>query len=179
MYDIIGKIMVYILAAAVMFITPATLLAQKSEQTTQVYANDAVEEFVDKARSTGLITSSSYEEMVNRLDATGVTYDIYITHTKSSVTPYVDESGNSKIGSCYSGTEEYHQKDIYNILYPENPTQTGITSYKLENGDFIKVVVENNTPTLANNLMRMLNPFTPDKTILISKSGYVGNEMGD
>lgn len=174
--DIVGKVFSYIFAVIVMFTVPVIIITVKLDQNIQTYANDAVEEFVDKARATGIITSTSYEEMIGRLDATGVTYDIYLTHTKTRVEPKVnEEDGSISVGASFSGTEEYFKADIFASLYPDAPS-SGVTAYYMENGDFIKVVAQNNTPTLGSRMLRMIYPGYEGKNILVAKSGYVGNE---
>lgn len=177
--DIVGKVFSFIFAMVVMFMVPVINISSKLDQNIQTYANDAVEEFVDKARATGIITSASYEEMISRLDATGISYDIHLTHTRSRIEPVFDETdGSIDFGNEYDGTEEYFNDDILSVLYPDIPV-SGITSYKMENGDFIKVVAVNSTPTIGSRALRMIFAGYDGKNIQITKSGYVGNESED
>lgn len=174
---IIDKIWFYMAVLAVIFMMPILLFAIKSDSTAENYANDAVDEFINRACATGMITSSSYEEMINRLDSTGITYDIYLIHSDEKTAPTVLDDGSVKLDSYEKYYEEHRNSEIYETLFPDN-AETGIRKYYLGNGDYIRVVVENNTPTLGTRLFSAFTLGSSDTpSILVSRGGYVGHEQ--
>lgn len=177
---LLDRIAAILLAVLVMFYVPLIFTAQKQEQTVETYAGDAVDEFVNKACATGMITPTSYEELVRRLDATGVSYRIYLIHAKEIEEPTVklkDGVNQSVIGSWEQYYDEHRNQEILNTLFPDTPT-TDYVYYYMEEGDFFKVVIENSTPTFAKRWKQLFSANKTDTpSILVSRSGYVGNEV--
>ena len=176
---VLDRIFAVICAVLVFFYGALMLQAEKQEQTVETYAADAVDEFVNKACATGIITPSSYEEFVSRLDSTGVTYRIYLIHQKETIEPTVelrDGENKSLVGSFERYYLESRNQEILDTLFPDPPT-TEPVYYYMEEGDFFKVVIENNTPTFAKKWKQLFSANTSDTpSILVSRSGYVGNE---
>lgn len=175
---IIDKIFEILFGVILIFFVPIMLLFLHMDQTTQTYANDIVEEFINKSCASSIITSSSYEDMVNSLDATGITYDIYLVHEKEQVEPKTDEDGDTILNSFAQYHEEYRGEEIFDTLFPNDGTE-GNQSYYLNYGDYIRVVVENNTPTIGRRFFSIFNLGHTGKSILVSYGGYVGNEITD
>lgn len=170
------KIIGVFLIIALMIFTPLMLLELHSDQVAQSYVNDAVEEFINKSCASSVISSTSYEEMVNRLDATGITYDIYLVHEKEQVEPEVDNNNNLVTNSYVQYYEEYRGEEIYDTLFPDDGTE-GIQRYYLNNGDYIRVVVENTSSTTGSRMFSSIMSSHSGKTVFCSYGGYVGNEI--
>lgn len=177
---IIDRLFSILFAILVFFYGSLMLQAEKQEQTVETYAADAVDEFVNKTCATGIITPSSYEEFVSRLDSTGVTYRIYLVHQKETVEPTVSlENGENKsqVGSYEQYYLEKRNQEILDTLFPDPPT-TDPVYYYMEEGDFFKVVIENNSPTFAKRWRKVFTTNKSDTpTILVSRAGYVGNQV--
>ena len=63
-------------AAVFLFVVPLVTLADRNDNVAQEDVKLIVEEFVTEVTNTGKLTRTNYEEFVNKLDATGKTYDI-------------------------------------------------------------------------------------------------------
>ena len=176
-FVLIDKIWVAIICLLLFFTAPLVLRANKVDSTTEDYAADAVNEFVNKCCATGIITSSAYEEMVNRLDSTGITYDIYLIHSNEAVAPKVTEDGQVEMNEYVQYYDEYRNDEIYETLFPEDG-EPGMKKYYLNEGDYVRVVIENNTPTLGRRLAGMFTLNVSDTpSIMVSRGDYVGHEV--
>ena len=180
MYDIIGRIMAYTLGIMMLFYAPILLILLKSEETIQVVAQDAVVEFVDKASSSGQITESAYIEMVSRLDATGVVYDIKITHEKERVTPYMEEQADGSFesvkGSYTTSHENYYEKYILSIISDDSGNGH---PYYLDQSDYLKVTAVNKTPPMGSKMLMLINPFYEGRNIAAHHATYVAHEQSN
>lgn len=78
MSDSLITIVAIFLAAILMFIFPLMSIAERSDDIAELTVQSAVTEFVDTARSTGKITIEDYNRMLNKIQATGNTYDVEI-----------------------------------------------------------------------------------------------------
>lgn len=171
---LVDKIYEIMFVSFVAFLIPLLLFGIKADQTIQTYAADAVEEFINKSCATGIINPGQYEEMIDRLDSTGVVYDIYLVHSNEKVSPETNEDGSIKVNSMITFSEEYRNKEIFNILFGDDGSRN---SYYLNQGDYLKVVIQNRTMTFGE---RMSSIFFRDSTsgnIIVSRGGYVGNEV--
>ena len=170
MNDIVGKVMVYIFGSILLFIMPILNLMTKQDNTIQTVVNDATVTFIDKARSTGYISGTSYLEFMDRLDATGYVYEVHITHLSKEVLPKEGATGD------YSATwDATYEDEIGKELFPGTVNKTD-TTYLLKNGDFLKAVVTNKTETMGAKMLNMFGVHT-GTTIYESYGGLVGNEQ--
>jgi len=172
----IDKVFEIVFAFVLIFFIPLMIFAAKSDQNSHIYAADAVEEFINKSCATGIISSTQYEEMITRLDATGVIYDVYLIHSNEKVSPKVDDDGNIVVNSTIAFHEEYRNGEIYEHLFPEDGIYE-IKQYYLNRGDYIRLVVQNKTPTMGTGMLSGLFFAKKENNILISRGGYVGNEV--
>lgn len=172
----LDKILLYLALILLCFFTPLLLFANKVDSTTETYVADRVNTFVNRSCATGIITSAEYEEMINGLDATGIAYNIYLIHSNEKVSPTVKEDGSLEYNACDSYYEEYRNDEIYNVLFPEDGT-TDNKKYYLNEGDYLRIVVENSSPTLGRRLFGMITFGDNDsKSIMVSRGDYVGHE---
>lgn len=172
MYDVVGKIMGYVIAALLIFVMPVANIMIKSDQTVQVYAQEAIEEFVDKASKTGIITDDSFSEMVRKLDGTDLIYDIHLTHSYQRVTPLLDESLNFNPDGEYEVTYiDLIDDEIFSIMQSNN----GV--YYLNDGDYIKVSIRNTTDTLGSKMMHLLANYNASNVITAQYGTYVEHEQ--
>ena len=171
MDDIFGRIMVIILGLMILFYVPTTIIAKKQDTTAQSYIDNAVTEFVDNVRTTSVITEDAYEKMAKKIYTVHSPCKIMIYHGASYVTPDLNNTGEIKYHNEY-----YSEADILPIILDEsNPRD-----YELKDGDYIKVVVYNETPTLGDRLLSfsIINAYS-NKSLFTSYGGYVGNNIED
>ena len=64
------------LAAILMFAFPLMAMSDRNDDISQLNAQTLTTEFVDKVRTTGKLTEDDYTKFVEKLSATGDTYDI-------------------------------------------------------------------------------------------------------
>lgn len=169
MDDIFGRIVIIIFGLALLFYAPVTILAKKQDTTAQSYIDNAVTEFVDNARTTAVITDEAYEKMAKKIYTAHAPCKIQIYHGASYVTPDPSNAGEVKFHNEY-----YSEADILPIIMDEgNPRD-----YELKDGDYIKVVVYNETPTLGDRLLSFnIIAAESSKTLFTSYGGYVGNNI--
>ncbi len=147
-----------------MFFVPIMLFAIKQDTTVQNYVDDAVHEFIDVSRSQGEISESSYDRLIARLDATGNTYNISLLCYEEK--QYPTDDGNYKTGYDVETTDE-----IISQVY-----QNG--SFVMGTGDYIRITVQNSTPTLGRKLMSLAFRATnKGGQIYTTYGGYVGNDL--
>ena len=68
MNDVLGRMAVIVMIALLMFVAPVYIMANRMDQSAQTYMDNAVQEFVDKVRATGVIRAEEYERLANSLD---------------------------------------------------------------------------------------------------------------
>lgn len=175
MYDIVGRIWAILFGMMVLFMGTTTIYAQKQDTVVQNYVDNAVEEFVDTARASGCITQDNYETFIEKLDATKNVYDVSIIHYEEQMTPTKDADGNNTYETTY---EAHDRQDIIHNLYSGSAAnETQSSRYDMKTGDFLRVSVENTSPTLGRQLMGMFTGGGAEGgQIMASYGGYVGNE---
>lgn len=67
-----------ILAAIIMFIVPLILIADRTDDISQLIVQTATSEFVDEVIKSGKISAKRYQELINKLQSSGNTYEIDI-----------------------------------------------------------------------------------------------------
>lgn len=164
--DSIGHLFALIAGIFLLFFLPILIVTAKMDATSQNLIDNAVVEFVDNARSTAVITDSSFETLVRKIDSAQPNCIIEITHASK----YAVLNG-TEVETLY---RHYGKGEILNTIY----TVAGDNqAYKMKNGDYLTVKVYNSSPTLATKLYRMISHnFNPSGVTIYSVySGYVGN----
>ena len=170
MYDVVGKIAAFLLASIIFFFGTTTLYAQKQDTIVQNYVEAAVEEFVDTARTSGYISQSAYNNLVARLDATKNVYEVSIIHSEAK-TNFVN-SGETTFEDNF---EAHTKQEILSRLDEQSGLSGASPKYVMKNGDFIRVEVVNNSPTLARKMFGMFIGATRNGgQIRCSYGGYIG-----
>ncbi len=169
MDDILGRLFIIFVGIAILFYVPVTIMAKKQDTTAQSYIDNAVTEFVDNARTTSRITEDAYENMVEKIYIAHSPCKVSIYHGASYVTP----------DPAHTGDVTYHQEyfseaDILSVITDD----TNPRDYELKDGDYIKVIVYNETPTLGDRLLGMIAlSAETNKSLFTSYGGYVGNNI--
>ncbi len=177
MQDILGRVMLVVAGCYCLFILPVMIIASKQDNLKQSYIDSAVTEFVDNARASGKITPEAYERLCNRVDAAHLVCSIQMIHSSKYVSPNaeLDASGHNTYETYRT---DYNKEEILSYMYPSSPYEEN-RSWKMKNGDFLKVIVQNETPTLGSRLSLFFTTRGDTKTLYTSYGGYVGNTQQD
>lgn len=166
----------YVVGIFLVLFLGISTLCLKMDTNAQSICNDAVVEFVDKARAAGYISAESYTEMMQRINSTNNLYDVTIQHESKTPVPQTDESGNAS-GKVVNGYDAYYQDEILGYIFAGDGSD-GFQNYPLKNGDYLQVTYELKEPTFATRLVTSFTTHTP-KTIYGSYGGYVGSTEED
>lgn len=172
MGDTIGKIFVAIFGCVLMYIVPVMLISQKQDTVSQSYIDNAVVEFVDNARAAGKITPKAYEKLCHDIDSVHMICDIRITHSSAYTVPTDVIDPDTGFYETETYRTDFIKDEILDKMYPPYGDDK---DYEMKNGDYLKVEVQNITPTLGSRMFRMFTTKNPDTTLFTSYGGYVGN----
>lgn len=154
------------LAAILMFVFPLMTMADKKDDVSVKEAQNATTEFVDKIKTTGLITQSDYDNFTTALAATGNAFDINIEVQR------LDENPAKKQTSVYTTIGD----NVYYTIYTTQILDTiKDSNLALNEGDIVSVSVENTNVTIGQELRNFLYRVTGNKsgTVTASDSGIV------
>ena len=157
MNDVLGRMAVIVMSALLMFVAPVYIMANRMDQSAQTYMDNAVQEFVDKVRATGVIRAEEYERLANSLDGIQPCCDINIVISMKQVVP--------ADGGMFTYYKDVYTGEILDIMYP------GEASVYLSEGDYIQVTVKTTQPTMAQRM------FSGDKYVPLFFT--YGGQIGD
>lgn len=166
MGDSLTTIIAIFLAAVLMFIFPLAAIADRNDDTSQMYIQTTLDNFVNTVASKGTLTLKDYEELEAQLEATNNSYDIELVINVADVNPG-KKTDNQKVGDTtyYS----VYTAQIESVLGSEAHT------YYLKEGDYIKVSVKNINTTISQMIKNVLFGITGNESYVIagSASGVV------
>ena len=171
--DIIG----ILLASILMFIVPLFLIADRSDDISQLVAQTATAEFINEAIREGQITADNYQRFVSTLYSSGNTFDIDLevkildeTTSKNVTDNDKEKIGNNAYYSLY--TSQVEEKIGLSIVNREN---NRVGKLILKQGDQISVTVRNSSRTLSQSLKNIYYNITGDDVhiIVAASSGTV------
>lgn len=167
-FENILKPISYSLGIFAMFFIVIAIYAAKLDYDSQSYCNDAVQEFVDKSRTSGYISANNYNEMISKMTGTGNLYDVTIVH--QSKVCYPGETDSDFLSNYYTYTKDEILDEIFN--------DSG--TYKMKNGDYLRVSYSLKEATFGVKLYSFFTTHTY-KSIRGSYGGYVGSaeDMGN
>lgn len=145
MPNVFSKMFALLLAVLVLYCVPTYQLYKKQEEIAYLNTHQVVTEFVDNVRTKGFITRDMYEQFLQKLNVGEVLYTVEMTHKHKIYVPvYTDPTNqNSFTGEYKTQYDEFYKEQIEKVLYADlNDTDV---MYKLENGDYFKIYVENKT----------------------------------
>lgn len=135
-----------LIGAVIMFIVPLILIADRSDDISQLLVQTATAEFVDEIIKTGKITEDEYQNFITRITTSRNSYDVDIE------LKILDEN-SAKIGNNNTYYSIFTSQ-IENIIgkseaITDNNIQGKII---LKQGDAISVTVRNSGKTLSQSL---------------------------
>jgi len=176
------KVLAFLLCAVLMFLFPLMTVLDRQDDIAYNIVLTECNRFVDACRDTGYITPGMYSEFEDRINSTGNTYTIKLSHIKRSVTPvYKQINGNLSFTGEYEVTHvNYGEQDILGVLYPDNttlPVHDKSRRYDMSMGDLLFVEVQNKGKTMATAIRDMiLFRDTDYPAIFVRAGGMVRNE---
>lgn len=175
MGDTLITITAIFLAAILMFVFPLMTISERNDDIAQMSVQTATVQFVDNIRQTGRITANNYDAYVQKIAATGNSYDVEMEVRVLDENPGKKTSQTSpdKIG-----------ENIYYSIYTSQVLDKiyGTTKVMpLKEGDMISVNVKNTNTTIGQMLKNFFYSISGNDTykITASHSGVVmanGNE---
>lgn len=159
-------------AALIMFVFPLMWTANSQEEISQTSVETLVANFVNTVATKGKITRIDYEDFIQKLHATGNTFDVEI-----EVQVLDDNPGKKTAFSSPNliGENVYYSvftSTILGRLYGSNAENNivEIGDYILKKGDYIIVNVKNTNITLATQVKNFLYKIVGKDTYTISAS---------
>ncbi|MCI8308826.1 MAG: hypothetical protein HFJ45_01110 [Clostridia bacterium] len=166
MSDSLITIVAIFLAAILMFIFPLMSIAERSDDIAELTVQTAVTSFVSTARSTGKITLDDYNKMMNKLNATGNSYDVEIE------VKVLDENVGKK--SAWTQGQVIGENIYYSVYtsqimnYMTSNTGEGDGVYTMKEGDIISVSAKNNNKTLSQTIRSVFYSISGNGTYQIA-----------
>lgn len=149
MDDTLVTITGMMLAIIIMLIVPLILIADRTDDISQLVAQTVTAEFVDHVIKTGEITGDRYDQFINGLISSGNSYeiDMEIKILDPNTSKEITDDDVSKIGS-----NTYYS--IYTSQVESRIAESDNDKLILKQGDIILVTVRNNSDTLSQTLKR-------------------------
>lgn len=164
MGDTLVTIIAIFLAAVLMFVFPLMSISERNDDISQLGVQTATVEFVDNIRSTGKITSEKYDNYIQKIAATGNSYDVEIE------VKVLDENPGKKTSQTAS------DKIGENIYYSEYTSQIEEKLKKnkgvmnLKEGDMVAVNVTNTNTTISQMLKNFFYSISGNESYKIAAS---------
>lgn len=160
MGDSLTTIVAIFLAAVLMFVFPLAAMADRNDDSSQMYIQTTLDDFINKVSSKGSLTLQDYEQLEAQLEATNNSYDIELTINIADVNPG-KKTDNKKIGD----TTYYSEYTTQIIDALKNSTTH---TYYLKEGDYIKVSLKNINKTISQMIKNALYGMTGNESYVIS-----------
>lgn len=161
MSDTFITIMAVIIVAVIMFIFPLMATANQNDSITQTSVQTMVSDFVNTVAKEGKITHSNYDDFIQKLYATGNSYDVELEVRILDDNPGAKGENIKVIGE--------------NIYYSEFTTAIVTKldeegAYKLKQGDYILAKVTNTNVTFGTQMKNFFYSIMGKDTIAIEAS---------
>ncbi|MCL2342252.1 MAG: hypothetical protein FWC53_04380 [Firmicutes bacterium] len=173
MGEIVITVVAAVLAAFIFLVYPTLTTAEQNEKVTQLAAQQVVSDYVNKIATKGVITASDYDAFIQKLNATGNTFDVNLE------VQILDTNSGDKTaltsGSLIGTNDSY---SIFLSSIQSNPDYD-LTGFKLKQGDTIVVKAKNTNTTIAQQLRQFFYKVTGQEgSIAATASAMVVNNGG-
>ena len=170
MEDTTVSIIGVLIASVILFIVPLILIADRSDDISQLVVQTVTAEFIDDVIKSGKITNDGYEKFINSLNSTGNTYeiDMEIKILDKNTAKAVTDKDARKIGN----------NTYYSIFTSQIEDKIGISGQNIINnsdgklvlkqGDEISVIVRNESKTFSQALKTFYYNVTGDEIHIIT-----------
>ena len=154
MGDSLITIVAIFLAAILMFVFPLAAISEMNDSETLAMVQSYTTEFNDQIRSKGVITQEDYDAYIQKLYATGNSYDVEFEIQIADVNPG-KKTENQQVGDI-----------VYFSVYTSQVVKE--LPYKLKEGDFIIIRVKNTNTTISQMIKGVLYSVTGDQSYVIA-----------
>ena len=154
MGDSLITIVAIFLAAILMFVFPLAAISEMNDSETLAMVQSYTTEFNDQIRSKGVITQEDYDAYIQKLYATGNSYDVEFEIQIADVNPG-KKTENQQVGDT-----------VYFSVYTSQVVKE--LPYKLKEGDFIIIRVKNTNTTISQMIKGVLYSVTGDQSYVIA-----------
>ena len=165
MSDTLMSIIGIFLAIVIMFVFPLMELAGKGDEVSQTVVEVAVSDFVNTVATTGQITWSDYNELLQKLYSTGNSFDIQI---EAQILDDNPRRATTTASSDVLG--EYRYYSVYTNTILSELEKSENSKYQLKNDDYIIVSVKNTNTTMGTQLKNLLYNLIGKDTYTIGTS---------
>ena len=163
MDDTIIAIIGIFVAIILMFVFPIMEMASKNDELSQTIVQVVTSDFANNAARQGKITKFDYDDLVQKLNATGNIYDIQI-----EVQILDDNPTRTSTGSTSDLKDgKYYSVFTSSIMEKLNGSEG---EYILKKDDYIIVTVKNTNVTMATELKNMFYNLIGKETYTIGAS---------
>lgn len=193
MDEYVSTFLTLVLVTAALFFAPLIILSNRIDDSMQTVVEESVSEFVDRTRAQGYITFDDYYSLLDRLDATGNTYNITLYTLESDYyysTGFKGSDGTVNTNGYASGYKTTSQSELLKTLMDADintdsdgdhiANNDGLTDnstngrLELDAGDYIYCEVVQTNSTIGQKLLgAFLNSETPK--IQVRYGGMTGN----
>jgi len=164
MGDSLITVVAILVGTILMFVFPMLAVAERTDDISQIAVQTDTVEFVDNIRATGKVKLADYEAYVQKLAATGNSYEIEMERKVLDENPSkkVTWANSKKIGEnvYYS---EYTQQ-ILDAITPEEGNPDKKLELNLNEGDIFTVSVKNTNLTMSQMLRNFFYTVTGQGT---------------
>lgn len=165
MSDTLMSIIGIFLAIVIMFVFPLMELAGKGDEVSQTVVEVAVSDFVNTVATTGQITWSDYNKLLQKLYSTGNSFDIQIE------AQILDDNPRRATTTASSNVlGEYKYYSVYTNTILSELEKSENSKYQLKNDDYIIVSVKNTNTTVGTQLKNLLYNLIGKDTYTIGTS---------
>ena len=160
MSDTFITVIAVMVLAVIMFVSPLMATAKQNDSMTQTAVQSIVSDFVNTSAKEGKITRNNYDNLMQKLYATGNSYDLELEVRVFDVNPMEDNNGD-EIGQNIYYSE--FTSTILNKIMSED-------EYPLKKGSYLKAKVTNSNVTMGTILKNFIFSVMGKDTIAIEVS---------
>lgn len=161
MGDSLITIVSIFLAAILMFVFPLAAISEMNDNETLAMVQSYTTEFVDQIRAKGKITKDDYDAYIQKLYATGNSYDVEFE------VQIADSNPGKKTENQQVGDTTYYGVYTSQVVTDLDNKDKGNT-YRLKEGDYVKVSIKNTNTTISQMIKSAIYSVTGNQAYVIS-----------
>ena len=161
MSDTFITIMAVIIVAVIMFVFPLIATANQNDSITQTSVQTMVSDFVNTVAKEGKITRSNYDDFIQKLYATGNSYDVELE------VQILDDNPGAKGENIKVIGENIYYSEFTTAIVSKLDSEG---EYKLKQGDYILAKVTNTNVTFGTQMKNFFYSIMGKDTIAIEAS---------
>ena len=161
MSDTFITIMAVIIVAVIMFVFPLMATANQNDSITQTSVQTMVSDFVNTVAKEGKITTSNYDDFIQKLYATGNSYDVELE------VQILDDNPGAKGENIKVIGENIYYSEFTTAIVSKLDSEG---EYKLKQGDYILAKVTNTNVTFGTQMKNFFYSIMGKDTIAIEAS---------